>query len=123
MRAARKELGCSPPSRSSTPATWARTTCWAAWTRTPTIRWSPARAKEEGAQAIPICAKTEEDIAGSTQEEKMAFLQEMGIESTGLDNLIKASYDLLGLICFLTDGKKNAAPGPSSAAPRPPGRR
>ena len=58
------------------------------------------------AQAIPICAKTEEDIAGSTQEEKIAFLQEMGIESTGLDKLIKASYELLGLISFLTDGKK-----------------
>ena len=65
-----------------------------------------ARAKEENAQAIPICAKTEEDIAGSSQEEKLAFLHEMGIESTGLDNLIKASYDLLGLISFLTDGKK-----------------
>ena len=35
-----------------------------------------ARAKEEGARYIPICAKTEEDIAGSTQEEKIAFLQE-----------------------------------------------
>lgn len=69
-----------------------------------------ARAKEENAQAIPICAKTEEDIAGSSQEEKLAFLHEMGIESTGLDNLIKASYDLLGLISFLTDGKRNAAP-------------
>ena len=65
-----------------------------------------ARAKEENAQAIPICAKTEEDIAGSTQEEKIAFLHEMGIESTGLDKLIKASYELLGLISFLTDGKK-----------------
>ena len=50
--------------------------------------------------------QTEEDIAGSSQEEKLAFLHEMGIESTGLDNLIKASYDLLGLISFLTDGKK-----------------
>ena len=65
-----------------------------------------ARAKEENAQAIPICAKTEEDIASSAQEEKIAFLQEMGIESTGLDKLIKASYELLGLISFLTDGKK-----------------
>ena len=65
-----------------------------------------ARAKEENAQAIPICAKTEEDIAGSTQEEKLAFLQEMSIESTGQDTLIKASYELLGLISFLTDGKK-----------------
>ena len=65
-----------------------------------------ARAAAENAQALPICAKTEEDIAESTPEEKLAFLQEMGIEHTGLDNLIKASYELLGLISFLTDGKK-----------------
>ena len=65
-----------------------------------------AAAEAEGAQAMPICAKTEEDIADSTPEEKLAFLQEMGIEATGLDNLIKASYKLLGLISFLTDGKK-----------------
>ena len=65
-----------------------------------------ARAEAEGAQAMPICAKAEEDIADSTPEEKLAFLQEMGIEATGLDNLIKASYKLLGLISFLTDGKK-----------------
>ena len=64
------------------------------------------RAKAEGAQALPICAKTEEDIADATPEEKHAFLQEMGITSTGLDQLIQASYDLLGLISFLTDGKK-----------------
>ena len=65
-----------------------------------------ARAEAEGAQAMPICAKTEEDIADSTPEEKLAFLQEMGIEATGLDSLIKASDKLLGLISFLTDGKK-----------------
>lgn len=64
------------------------------------------RAAEEGAECIPICAKTEEDIADYTPEEKREFLAEMGIEATGLDNLIKASYHLLGLISFLTDGKK-----------------
>lgn len=64
------------------------------------------RAQEEGALALPICAKAEEDIAGYTEEEKLAFLSEMGIKTTGLDNLIKASYELLGLISFLTDGKK-----------------
>ena len=65
-----------------------------------------ARAKEEGARSIPICAKTEEDIADYSPEEKKAFLAEMGIEASGLDNLITARYDLLGLISFLTDGKK-----------------
>ena len=65
-----------------------------------------ARAKEEGARYIPICAKTEEDIADYSPEEKKEFLAEMGIEASGLDNLITASYDLLGLISFVTDGKK-----------------
>ena len=65
-----------------------------------------ARAAAEGAKVIPICAKTEEDIAEYTPEEKKAFLAEMGIEASGLDNLIAASYELLGLISFLTDGKK-----------------
>ena len=65
-----------------------------------------ARAAEEGARYIPICAKTEEDIGDYSPEEKKAFLAEMGIEASGLDNLITASYDLLGLISFLTDGKK-----------------
>ncbi len=65
-----------------------------------------ARAEAEGAKVVPICAKTEEDIAEYSPEEKKAFLAEMGIEASGLDNLITASYDLLGLISFLTDGKK-----------------
>ena len=69
-----------------------------------------ARAKEEGARYIPICAKTEEDIADYSPEEKKEFLAEMGIEASGLDNLITASYDLLGLISFLTDGKGTKAP-------------
>ena len=64
------------------------------------------RAAAENARCIPICAKTEEDIADYTPEEKKAFLAEMGVTASGLDNLITASYDLLGLISFLTDGKK-----------------
>ena len=64
------------------------------------------RAAAENARYIPICAKTEEDIADYTPAEKKAFLAEMGVAASGLDNLITASYDLLGLISFLTDGKK-----------------
>ena len=60
----------------------------------------------ENNKYVPLCAKTEEDIADYSPEEKKAFLAEMGIEASGLDNLITASYDLLGLISFLTDGKK-----------------
>ncbi len=63
-------------------------------------------ANDENSGCIPICAKTEEDIASYTQEEKQEFLNEMGISETGLDRLIASGYALLGLISYLTDGKK-----------------
>ena len=65
-------------------------------------------AAEYPVKAIVGCdahAPSELDVVPSI-EEKKAFLAEMGIEASGLDNLITASYDLLGLISFLTDGKK-----------------
>ena len=55
------------------------------------------RDREEGARYIPICAKTEEDIADYSPEEKKAFLAEMGIEASGLDNLITACGALVPL--------------------------
>ena len=64
------------------------------------------RADIEGAEVIPICAKTEEDLAGLDEEERAEFMADLGIEESGLNRLIKASYALLGLISFLTDGKK-----------------
>jgi ribosome-binding ATPase YchF (GTP1/OBG family) len=64
------------------------------------------RAEAEGAQVIPICAKTEEDLAGMDAEEREMFMEELGLSDSGLNRLIKASYALLGLISFLTDGKK-----------------
>lgn len=63
-------------------------------------------AAEEGSGCLPICAKVEEDIASFSDEEKEAFLNELGLESSGLDNLIKESYSLLGLISFLTAGEQ-----------------
>ncbi len=63
-------------------------------------------AEKESSGCIPICAKTEEDIAGYTEEEKQEFLSEMGIKETGLDKLIASGYAVLGLISYLTDGKK-----------------
>ncbi len=62
-------------------------------------------AKNEGAQVIPICGRMEEEIAQMTKEDKMMFLEELGLDNSGLDRLIKASYDLLGLISYLTAGK------------------
>ena len=62
-------------------------------------------AAKEGAQVIPVCAKTEAEIAELDGEDKAMFLSELGLKESGLDRLIKASYRLLGLISFLTSGE------------------
>ncbi len=62
-------------------------------------------AEEEGSQLIPICAKLEADIAElDDPEEKAMFMEELGVNESGLDKLIRSSYSLLGLISFLTAG-------------------
>ena len=63
-------------------------------------------ADAEGSQVLPICAQTEADIAEMSDEEKLMFLEELGLEHSGLDRLIQKSYDLLGLMSFLTAGEK-----------------
>ena len=62
-------------------------------------------AKTENAQVIPVCAKIEEEIAELDDEDKQMFLDELGLKESGLDRLITAGYDLLGLISYLTAGK------------------
>ena len=59
-------------------------------------------AAAEGALVLPICAKMEQDIAELEGDEKQMFLEELGVQESGLDRLIKCSYALLGLISFLT---------------------
>ena len=61
-------------------------------------------AAAEGAQVLPICAKVEEEMAELEQEDKLMFLEELGLQESGLDRMIKCSYELLGLISFLTCG-------------------
>ena len=61
-------------------------------------------AADEGARVLPICAKIEEEMAELEEEDKAMFLEEMGLSESGLDRMIKCSYDLLGLISFLTCG-------------------
>ena len=63
-----------------------------------------AIAAVEGAQVLPICAKVEEEMAELEPEDKLMFLEELGLEESGLDRMIKCSYELLGLISFLTCG-------------------
>ncbi len=62
-------------------------------------------ADREGAETFPICAEMEAEIAELDGEEKEMFLEDMGLESSGLDRLIKKCYALLGLISYLTAGK------------------
>lgn len=62
-------------------------------------------AKSEEAEVVVISAAIESEIAQLDDEEKAMFLEELGIDSSGLDKLIKASYSLLNLISFLTAGE------------------
>ncbi|MBS4175205.1 redox-regulated ATPase YchF [Bacillus sp. FJAT-49736] len=61
-------------------------------------------AKNEDAEVIVICAKIEEEIAELEDDEKVMFLAELGIKESGLDQLIKAAYSLLGLATYFTAG-------------------
>ncbi len=65
-----------------------------------------ALAKEENSGVFVICAKIEEEISQLDEEEKKMFLDDLGTKSSGLDKLISASYELLGLISYLTAGPK-----------------
>ena len=62
-------------------------------------------AKQENAQVIPLCVKIEEELASLEGEDKKEMLEALGIKESGLDKVIKASYDLLGLMSFLTAGE------------------
>ena len=62
-------------------------------------------AAKEGAEVLPICAELEAEISSLDKEEKEMFLSDLGIEQGGLDLLIQKSYDLLGLMSYLTAGK------------------
>ena len=62
-------------------------------------------ASKEEAKVITICAKMEADLCDVDEEEKKEMLMMAGIEESGLDKLIKATYDLLGLATYFTSGK------------------
>ncbi len=62
-------------------------------------------AAEEHSEVVPICARLEEELSDMDQEDKIMFLNDLGLEQSGLDRLIQASYSLLGLISYLTAGK------------------
>ena len=62
-------------------------------------------AKQENAEVIPLCVKIEEELASLEKDEQKEMLEALGLEESGLNKVIKASYDLLGLMSFLTAGE------------------
>ena len=65
-----------------------------------------AYANEHGSKVIPICAELEAQLSEFDPEERAGYLEDLGITESGLDNLIKEAYDLLGLATFFTAGEK-----------------
>ena len=63
-------------------------------------------AKEEGAEVIVLSAKIEEELSALGEEDRALFKEELGIKESGLEKLVSASYNLLGLMSFLTAGEK-----------------
>ena len=63
-------------------------------------------ATNENAEVIVVCARAEEEIAELDEEDKVEFLEALGIEESGLDQLIRTAYDLLGLATYFTAGEQ-----------------
>ena len=64
-----------------------------------------AYAKTENAKVIPLCVKIEEELSMLEGEDKKEMLEALGLEESGLDKVVQTSYDLLGLMSFLTAGE------------------
>ena len=62
-------------------------------------------AKKENAEVIPLCVKIEEELSALDDTDKKEMLEALGLTESGLDKVIKKSYDLLGLMSFLTAGE------------------
>ncbi len=63
-------------------------------------------ASGEGAEVVPVCAAIEAELSQLEDDDRMAFLQDMGLEEAGLDRVIRAGYHLLGLMTYFTAGVK-----------------
>ena len=72
----------------------------------PLVKLVEAKAAEEHAETLVICAKVEEELSRLDEEEKAIFLESYGIAESGLNRLVKKCYKLLHLISYLTAGEK-----------------
>ena len=74
-------------------------------TSNPFVQKVRTQAASEDSEVFVICAQIEQEIAELEEDEKALFLEELGLQESGLEKLIKASYSLLGLISYLTAGE------------------
>jgi GTP-binding protein YchF len=65
-------------------------------------------AAEEGSECVVICAQLEADLVDLSPSERVEYLESLGVQSSGVDQLIKSAYRVLGLMSFLTAGEKEA---------------
>jgi GTP-binding protein YchF len=72
----------------------------------PHVQVVMAHAATEKADVVPICAKLEAELVALDPAERDEYLKDLGLESSGVDKLIKAAYHMLGLMSFLTAGEK-----------------
>ncbi|HLM00610.1 MAG TPA: redox-regulated ATPase YchF [Pyrinomonadaceae bacterium] len=72
----------------------------------PHVRAVREHAAQENAETVVICAKLEAELVALEVEERAEFLKDVGVTSSGVDNLIKSAYRILGLMSFLTAGEK-----------------
>lgn len=65
-----------------------------------------AHARTENAEVVAICAKLEAELVALEADERAEYLKDLGLDSSGVDGLIKSAYKMLGLMSFLTAGEK-----------------
>jgi ribosome-binding ATPase YchF (GTP1/OBG family) len=65
-------------------------------------------AAKEGSECVVICAQLEADLVDLSPTERVEYLESLGVKSSGVDQLIKSAYHVLGLMSFLTAGEKEA---------------
>lgn len=77
-------------------------------------------ASNENAEVVLICAKLESELVALDETERKEYLADLGLESSGVDNLIKAAYKMLGLMSFLTAGEKEVRAWPIPVGTKAP---
>ncbi len=72
----------------------------------PHVKAVKEHAKRENAEVVVICAKLEAELVALSPAERLEYLQDLGVSSSGVGNMIKSAYKMLGLMSFLTAGEK-----------------